>query len=700
MFRFLFRQRSPRATTRRSHSVQPRLEALEERMLRTTTRFVVPVGVPFDGRTTFPTLEDALTTAPFKSGDIIQIEPGSSPGNIVPADLTSPGVTNLTIQGDLGVALSAIPQFTLSGMANIGVAETGLTLSHVNLGLIDSGDLVFFGCSATIIGSTFTDISSSSNFAIQLLGASEIVQNSTFVNNSSPGGGVHLVTFYPQTAIQTDGKDNNVCTGNTFEAIGQTESLVMFDMNITNNVAGIEQVTNNTFVANTGSATSQGAPNPRLFELTDNEPSEGTTPGNVADLTVDDNTFTDSDNAATAIYVDQEAQGAQIANNTINLTGFGGRGVVVQAGQQTGPSTTTSVNIIDNQINTGGVSMGGDGVAINAGAAASNVLDVMIEGNDFHNNQTGLLLVSTTSGSLANVDLGGGNQGSLGGNDFRSFNSNNSKSSSAIFVNGVNPATAVTIATQNNIFSSTVSNPQAEVVFEAGIINVTVNTSNNLTGNAAFVQTMYEYLLKRVGNTSNQADAGAWVTALNNGSLTTAAVVAAIARSTEALDYQVNALYLRLLDRPAEASGQQADVALLQAGGTLEQIIIDIATSPEFTNRVGFSGGLVQALYVALLGRTAANSEVNMWLPMLSTLGTSGLVSDIVNSAEFRDDVVEQIYSGIPPQPAVAVPSMFSTLLHRPTAGPADVSSWVNSNLDILAIEAGILGSMEFIANG
>jgi hypothetical protein len=694
MFRFLFgqRPRSSRPAQRRYHFVQPWLEALEERTLL-ATRFIVPVGIPFDGVTTFPTLEDALTTTPFHSGDTIQIEPGSNPGNVIPADLTTPGVTNLTIQGDPNVALSAVPQFTLSGAADIGIAENGLTLSHINMGLIDSGNLVFFGCSATISGSTFTDIDSTSNFGLQLLGPSEIVQDSTFVNNASPGGGVHLVTFYPQTAIQTNGQDNNVCNGNTFEAIGQTESLVMFDMNITSNVAGIEQVTNNTFVANTGSATSLGAPNPRLFELFDNELSEGTVPGNVANLTVVANTFTDTDNAATAIYVDQEAQGAQIANNTINLTGFGGQGILVQGGQQQA-STTTSAAIIDNQINTGGASKQGAGLVILAGANASNVLDVMVEGNDFHNNQIGVKLVSTASGSLGNVDLGGGGQGSLGGNDFRSFTAA-TPSSGGIVLAGTPPANITVIVAQKNIFG--VSNPQTVV---EGEFNMAVDTSNNLTGNAAFVQTVYEYVLHRVGNTSNQSDAGGWVTSLTNGSLTQAAVAADIVNSTESFDYQVNALYLRFLDRPADAGGQQADVAYLQGGGTLEQIIINIATSAEYTNRVGFSGGLVLGLYANLLGRVAASSEVNGWLPQLPTLGTAGLVNAVVTSTEFRDDVVEQLYSGNPPQPVVAVPSLFATLLHRSTAGPADVSSWVSMNAGIITIEKGILGSSEFFTNG
>src|SRR6266436_6686719 len=62
------------------------LEALESRTLL-NNRFVVPVGVPVDNVNTFATLQAALTTATVNAGDVIQIEPGSSPGNIVNADL-------------------------------------------------------------------------------------------------------------------------------------------------------------------------------------------------------------------------------------------------------------------------------------------------------------------------------------------------------------------------------------------------------------------------------------------------------------------------------------------------------------------------------------------------------------------------------------------------------------------------------------
>src|SRR5262245_50701401 len=95
----LARIRSLRArrTPRPRPGCRPRLEALEERTLL-NNRFVVPVGIPANNQTSFATLQAALATPGLTAGDVIQIEPGSAPGNLTNASL--PAVANLTIQGD------------------------------------------------------------------------------------------------------------------------------------------------------------------------------------------------------------------------------------------------------------------------------------------------------------------------------------------------------------------------------------------------------------------------------------------------------------------------------------------------------------------------------------------------------------------------------------------------------------------------
>ena len=74
-----------REATRRPHYFRPRIEALEGRDLLTSFFFVVPAGVPTDNAKTFSTLQAALGAPGLAPGDVIQIEPGSSPGNVTAA---------------------------------------------------------------------------------------------------------------------------------------------------------------------------------------------------------------------------------------------------------------------------------------------------------------------------------------------------------------------------------------------------------------------------------------------------------------------------------------------------------------------------------------------------------------------------------------------------------------------------------------
>src|SRR5260370_1462846 len=109
--------------------------------------------------------------------------------------------------------------------------------------------------------------------------------------------------------------------------------------------------------------------------------------------------------------------------------------------------------------------------------------------------------------SLPGIDLGGGSQGSVGGNNFRSFTAAASSSAGAVVTN----ATSGTIQAQNNIFAAL--NPQTVISATSGAsVNATA-----LSANAAFGDVPYEDFLKRPGNTSNPSDAGSWVSMLNGG---------------------------------------------------------------------------------------------------------------------------------------------------------------------------------------
>ena len=233
---------------------------------------------------------------------------------------------------------------------------------------------------------------------------------------------------------------------------------------------------------------------------------------------------------------------------------------------------------------------------------------------------------------------------------------------------------------------------------DTGTQDVGAFESNPLTGNAAFVQTLYFDFLKRLGDLSKASDAGGWVNALNAGALTPEQVVVGIARSPEALGVLVDGLYLKILRRTSDASGRAAFVSFLQHGGSVEQAIIAMVASPEYSNSTPSDAGFIQSLYSKLLGRVASPSELAGWLGALPSLGRAGVANMFVHSAEFRADVVQELY-GFTYAPAQSVVSLFADLLHR-TSGPtaAEINGWVNSGLDIYSIEIAIAGASEFVA--
>jgi len=168
-----------RARSKARPRFRPAFEALEGRILL-NNRFVAPAGAPVDNVTTFATLQAALTMGGLPTGDTIQIEPGSTPGNVVNADFTTffTGVTGVTIQGDPAVEVSAIPQFTISDATTIAAPDT-LNLSHVNVGLVAAGALTLSG-NTTISGSTIVEVNSSASTLITFSGNTALLTKRAF----------------------------------------------------------------------------------------------------------------------------------------------------------------------------------------------------------------------------------------------------------------------------------------------------------------------------------------------------------------------------------------------------------------------------------------------------------------------------------------------------------------------------------------
>jgi hypothetical protein len=203
----------------------------------------------------------------------------------------------------------------------------------------------------------------------------------------------------------------------------------------------------------------------------------------------------------------------------------------------------------------------------------------------------------------------------------------------------------------------------------------------------SFVQALYNDFLGRNGAASELSQ---WVNLLP--ALGQGAVAYAISHSPEALTHAVDGFYVQFLGRAAVGGEEAGWVAALQHGATEEQVIAGLLSSSEFAAHANaLIGGAnadanyVQALYQLLLSRTGSTTEVNAWLGALPR-GRASVALGFLASAEYRGDMVIQFYA---------------TLLDRvgaPTASEA--AGWVNSGLDMLAMEAGFASSAEYFQNG
>src|SRR5262249_40163110 len=166
----------------------------------------------------------------------------------------------------------------------------------------------------------------------------------------------------------------------------------------------------------------------------------------------------------------------------------------------------------------------------------------------------------------------------------------------------------------------------------------------------------------------------------------------AISRSPEALTHAVDGFYVKFLGRQAAGGEEAVWVAALEHGATEEQVIAGILSSSEFAAHANaLIGGAnpdanyVQALYQLLLHRTASTADINAWLGALPN-GRAAVALALLGRQEY---------------PTAAVGQLNEPLLDRLTPPPASqVAGWVNSGLDMLAMEAAFASSPEYFQIG
>jgi len=149
----------------------------------------------------------------------------------------------------------------------------------------------------------------------------------------------------------------------------------------------------------------------------------------------------------------------------------------------------------------------------------------------------------------------------------------------------------------------------------------------SLTG--AQINTIY---LNTLGRPAASAEQAAWVALDSSGTLTDSQVIAGIVNSAEAegTAWEVVRFYQGAFNRIPDQAGFNANVKAIDtfAGGTLSivQLANDYVGSQEFMNHFGnlvnqttatapqTMAIFIQALYLNVLGRAGAQSEVNAWL--------------------------------------------------------------------------------------
>jgi hypothetical protein len=443
----------------------------------------------------------------------------------------------------------------------------------------------------------------------------------------------------------------NLITGSA-----QFNSLQQYEFPNINEESSSDTIVNNTFT---------GENNPLL------------TVNHCDDIFIDQNKFYGATTAVTIINCGEGPETeCEFYNNSITTSGFGSTGVLILQVDDHG-NGNVSINVHNNTIHTNG----GTGLALMCQDGNSDQFDVIVQGNDFHNNAIGVSISGGgTSAGCGHVDLGGGTDDSdfppsLGGNDFRGFTTRGTTSAAAAVL--TNTASGAFAFAANNIFSPGIS---PALVVDDSIGGTATGTGQIVAaalGDAqGYVQGLYNDVL---GRTGSMAELNAWVNVLNTQGQT--AVANGILRSGESLGRIVDALYIRFLGRDSDDAGRASWVSALQHGASLESVEAGFLTSPEYLGHIDTE--FVQSLYINLLGRTGSTSELAAWDSQIHTLGLAGIVNGFLTSQEYRaDNVIAD----------------FDSFLHRPPS-PAAINNFVGLPTDLLGIEAAILTSQECFNN-
>jgi Domain of unknown function (DUF4214) len=589
------------------------LEALEDRTLPASV-FVLPVSQPTNNVTTFHTLQEALPAA--GSGGTVTIEPGAV------ADFNTDITQNsLTIQGDLNVPSSILPAYNLS------IDASGVTLKNLNLNFVSiSAGFNSTSIFRSTVASIFIQGGPSFN-GNNLISQNVITSSVTITGNTTLGAATgdritnNTFTGFADTMLSVSADNGAVIQGNTF-------------------MGGGAVATNSTGTSVPGSPQTAVAINGGVNVLVANN--SITLPGNT-----------------TPAGVPGTFQG-------ITVTKFD----ATTAGLPAGTATAAPVvKVMNNAIATGR----GTGLAIAAVPTATGDRDtqVLVQGNDFHNNAVGVSYTGVGGGSIS-TDLGAGILGSIGGNNFRGFTAPGAAGAAAIVLSNV--AAGAQLSARSNLFPGDGQTAAGVVFASAGTIDV----SSPLSNKQAFVQVLYNDFL---GRSATVGELNNWVNVLNAGGQ--AAAVQGVFHSTASLDRIVDGFYLKYLGRASDAGGRDYWVARIQGGASLESIQAGFISSAEFIS--SNNSDYVQGLYRTFFNRTGSASELAFWYNQLQQPNGLNIVANgFAVSAENRQSFVQ---------------SIFRNDFHR-AGTAAELAYFANQSGDLLAVATQMLDTSEFFNKG
>lgn len=159
---------------------------------------------------------------------------------------------------------------------------------------------------------------------------------------------------------------------------------------------------------------------------------------------------------------------------------------------------------------------------------------------------------------------------------------------------------------------------------------------------AAFITGLYGTLLNRW---PEPAGLQAWRQALAAGA-TREQIVQAIWTSDEHRGLQVDRYYAAFLHRAADPLGRAAWVHAFRAGLSETEVILGFLTSAEYLARTVSDATYVQALYVDVLGRSADAHGLTAWLQLLEQgLDRNQVAAAFVTSRESYRRVIDEYYA-------------------------------------------------------